>query len=133
MKLSCRKSVRRCGAKHIFTFPSQSAQSTLAVSFGALLKVELSKKCTPLWHTDTAHSQVTSQSVQNTSASGQFWKWSSRKSARLCGAKHIAKSKPKCTKHVSFGALLKVELSKKCTPLWCEANFQLQVKVHKAP
>ena len=41
-------------------------------------------------------------------------------------AKHISKSK--CTKHTRSGPLSEVELSKKCTPLWCEA--QLEVKIH---
>ena len=50
------------------------------------------------------------------------------KITRDCGAKQISKSK--CTKHLSFGALLEVEMSKKCTPLWCEAHFQ--VKMRKA-
>ena len=49
------------------------------------------------------------------------------KSARRCGAKHISKSKS--TKHISFGALLEVEMRKKCTPLWCEAHFE--VKMYK--
>ena len=44
------------------------------------------------------------------------------------GAKHISKSK--CTKHTSVGALLEVEMSKKCTPLWREAHFE--VKMYKA-
>ena len=44
------------------------------------------------------------------------------------GAKHMSKSK--CTKHARFGPLLEVEMSKKCTPLWREAHFQ--VKMHKA-
>ena len=39
----------------------------------------------------------------------------------LCIAKHISKSK--CTKHLSLGALLEVATSKKCTPLWREADF----------
>ena len=51
------------------------------------------------------------------------------KIARRCGAKHISKSK--CTKHLSFGALLEVEMSKKCTPLWHEAH--VEVKMYKAP
>ena len=51
------------------------------------------------------------------------------KIACRCGAKHISKSK--CTKHFSFGALLEVEMSKKCTPLWREAH--LQVKKLKTP
>ena len=41
-----------------------------------------------------------------------------------CGAKHISKSK--CTKHTRFGALLQVEMSKKCTPLWREAHFEVK-------
>ena len=41
-------------------------------------------------------------------------------------------SKSKCTKHTMsdmFGPLLEVVMSKKCTPLWREAHFQ--VKMHK--
>ena len=83
-KLRCRKSARRCGAKHI----SKS-------------------KCT------------------NTSASVHFWKLRCRKSARRCGAKHISKSK--CTKHTILGPLLEVEMSKKCTPLWREAHFEVKM------
>jgi len=49
------------------------------------------------------------------------------KSARRCGAKHI--SKWKCTKHTRSGPLLAVEMSKKCTPLWREAHFE--VKMYK--
>ena len=36
--------------------------------------------------------------------------------ARRCGAEHILKSK--CAKHSRSGALLEVEMSKQCTPLW---------------
>ena len=43
------------------------------------------------------------------------------KIARRCGAKHISKSK--CTKHTTFGPLLEVEMSKKCTPLWRRSTF----------
>jgi len=35
----------------------------------------------------------------------------------------------KCTKYTSSGPLLAVEMSKKCTPLWREAHFQ--VKMYK--
>ena len=51
----------------------------------------------------------------------------SKKCTRRCGAKHISKSK--CTKHTMFGPLLEVEMSKKCTPLWREAHFE--VKMYK--
>ena len=74
-----------------------------------------------------ARSTFPSQNVQNTPFSDHFCKFRCRKSARRCGAKHISKSK--CTKHLSVGRLLEVELSKKCTPLWREAHFQ--VKMYK--
>ena len=57
-----------------------------------------------------------------------FWHWSCRKNARRCGAKHISKSK--CTRRLSLGPLLEVEMLKKCTSLWREAHFQ--VKMYKA-
>ena len=80
-------------------------------------------------HAIVARSTFGSQNVQNTSAPDHFWKLRCRKSARRCGAKHIWKSK--CTKHTILGPLLEVEMSKKCTPLWREAHFQ--VKMYKTP
>ena len=112
------------------------------------------KNCTPLWreahfqvkmykqlqprttfgswdvgkvHAVVARSTFRSQHVQNTSFSDHFWRFRCRKSARRCGAKHISKSK--CTKHLTFGPLLEVQMSKKCTPLWREAHFE--VKMYK--
>ena len=112
------------------------------------------KKCTPLWreahfqvkmdktledrttfgscdvekvHAVVARSTFPSQNGQNTRGSDHFWKLRCRKSARRCGAKHIWKSK--CTKHTNLGPLLEVQMSKKCTPLWREAHFQ--VKMYK--
>ena len=109
------------------------------------------KNCTPLWreahfqvkmyktpqrrttfgswdvkkvHAVVARSTFPSQNVQNTAAPDHFWKLWCRKSARRCGAKHISKSK--CTKHQGFGPLLEVAMSKKCTPLWREAHFQVK-------
>ena len=78
-------------------------------------------------HAVVARSTFPSQNVQNTPFSDHFWKLRCWKSARRCGAKHILKSK--CTKHTSSGPLLEVEMSKKCTPLWREAHFQ--VKMYK--
>ena len=40
-------------------------------------------------------------------------------------------SKSKRAKHLSSTAILEVEMSKKCTPLWREAH--LEVTMHKAP
>ena len=113
----------------------------------------MSKKCTPLWreaHFEVkmlktpgvrttfgscdvkkvvARSTFRSQNVQNTPAPDHFWKLRCRKRACRCGAKHISKSK--CTKHTSSGPLLEVAMSKKCTPLWREAHFE--VKMLKTP
>ena len=93
-KLRCRKSARRCGAKHILK--SKCAKHT---RFGPLLEVAMSKKCTPLWreahlevkmykahqlrttfgswdvekvHAVVARSTFPSQNVQNTPASDTF-------------------------------------------------------------
>ena len=125
------KIARGCGAKHI-----SRSKCTKHTSFGPLLEVEMSKKCTPLWreahfevkmykthqvrttfgswdvekvHAVVARSTFRSQNVQNTPGSDHFWKLRCRKSARRCGAKHISKSK--CTKHTSFGPLLEVQMS----------------------
>ena len=68
-------------------------------------------------HAVVARSTFRSENVQSTSVSDHFWKLRCRKSARRCGTKHISKSK--CTK------------SKKCTPLWREAHFE--VKMLKTP
>ena len=110
------------------------------------------KNCTPLWreahlqvkmykthqlrttftswdvekvHAVVARSTFPSQNVQSTPAPGPFWQLRCRKIARRCGAKHISKSK--CTKHTSSGPILAVEMSKKCTPLWREAHFQVKM------
>ena len=145
-KLRCRKSARRCGAKHI-----SKSKVLKTDGLGPLLEVEMSKKCTPLWrqahfqvkmykthqvrttfgswdvekvHAVVARSTFPSQNVQNTPGSDHFWKLRCRKSARRCGAKHICKSK--CTKHTILGPLLEVEMSKKCTPLWREAHLEVK-------
>ena len=150
-KLRCRKSVRRCGAKHIL-----KSKCTKHTRFGPLLEVEMSKKRTPLWreahfevkmyktpnvratfggsdvekvHAVVARSTFRSQNVQNTTCSRHFWRFGCWKSARRCGAKHISKSK--CTKRHMFAPLLEVRMLKKCTPLWREAHFE--VKMYKTP
>ena len=75
-------------------------------------------------HAVVARSTFRSQNVQNTPTPDHFWKLSCRKSARRCGAKHISKSK--VSKHARFGALLEVEMLKKCTQLWRKAHFQVK-------
>ena len=92
---ACRKSARRCGAKHI-----SKSNRTKHLSFGELLEVEMSKKCTPLWreehfevkmykahhsrttfrswdvekvHAVVARSTFPSQHVKSTKCSRHFW------------------------------------------------------------
>ena len=50
-KLRCRKSARRCGAKHI-----SKSKCTRHTSSGPLVEVEMSKKCTASWR--EAHFEV---------------------------------------------------------------------------
>ena len=76
-------------------------------------------------HAFVARSTFPSQNVQNTWCSEHFWKLRCRNSACHCGPKRISKSK--CTKHTSSGPLLEVEMSKKCTPLWREAHFEVKM------
>ena len=75
-------------------------------------------------HAIVARSTFPSQNVQSTPGSDHFFKLSCRKSVRRCGAKHNFKSK--CTKHVRYRPLLEVEMSKKCTPLWRQAHFEVK-------
>ena len=146
-KSRCGKSALRCGAKHIL-----KSKVLKTDALGLLLEVEMSKKCTPLWrkshfqvkmyktpgvrtpfgscdvekvHAVVARSTFRNQNIQNTRGSDHFWKSRCWKSARRCGAKHISKSK--CTKHHIFAPLLEVQMSKKRTPLWREAHFEVKM------
>ena len=114
-------------AKHC-VFPmicgSGGSKSRLAKAAGAEPAGQMSDE---KLHAVVARSRFPSQNVQNTPVSDHFWKLRCQKSARRCGAKHISKSK--CTKHTILGPLLEVAMSKKCTPLWREAHFQ--VKMYK--
>ena len=99
-KLRCRKSARRCGAKHI-----SKSKCTKHTRFGPLLEVEMSKKCTLLWreahfqvkmykthqvrttfgswdvekvHAVVARSTFRSEHVQRTTCSRHFWRFGCR-------------------------------------------------------
>ena len=103
---------------------SGGSKSRLAKAAGAEPAGQMSDE---KLHAVVARSTFPSQNAQNTPVSDHFWKLRCQKSARRCGAKHISKSK--CTKHTIVGPLLEVQMSKKCTPLWREAHFQ--VKMYK--
>ena len=96
-KLRCRKSARRCGAKHI-----SKSKCTKHHMFAPLLEVWMLKKCTPLWreahfevkmfktlgvrttfdaekvHAVVARSAFRSQNVKNTRGSDQFLRFRCR-------------------------------------------------------
>ena len=99
-ELRCRKSARRCGAKHI-----SKSKCTKHTRCGPLLAVAMSKKRMPLWceahfevimlktpgvrttfggsdvekvHAVVARSTFRSQNVQNTRGSDHFWRFRCR-------------------------------------------------------
>ena len=79
------------------------------------------KNCTLLWrkahlHAVVARSTCPSQNVQSTPDVQKVHAVVARST----------KSKSRCTKHTSFGALLEVEIFKKCTPLWRKAHFEVK-------
>ena len=104
-KLRCRKSARRCGAKHI-----SKSKCTKHTRSGPLLEVAMPKKCTPLWreghfevkmcktpqlrttfggsdveqvHAVVAQSTFRSQNVKNTRGSDHFWRFRCRRFTAL--------------------------------------------------
>ena len=78
-------------------------------------------------HAVVARRTFPSQNVQDTPCSDHFLKLRCWKSARVCGAKHISKSK--VSKTHGLRPLLEGEMSKKCTLLWRKAHFE--VKMYK--
>ena len=85
---------------------------------GPLLEVEMSKKARRCGAKHISKSKCAKHLSVGPLSEVEMWK-----SARRCGAKHISKSK--CTKHHMFAPLL--EMSKKCTPLWHEAHFEVKM------
>ena len=91
---------------------------------GPLLEVEMPKKCTPLWR--KAHFELkmyTAHQVRTT-----FGSWDLEKVHAV-----VARStfRSQNVQNTSFSDhFWKVEMTKKCTPLWREAHFQL--KMYKA-
>ena len=94
-KLRCRKSAPRCGAKHISKW-----KCTKHLGSGARLEVEMLTKV----HSALVRSAFRSQTCKKLAVLDFFWKLRGRKSARVCGAKHMSKSNVKAH-HVrtSFG------------------------------
>ena len=88
----------------------------------------MSKKCTPLWR--EAHFQVKMYKTHQVRTI--FGSYDVEKvHAVVARSTFPSQNVQNNTKHTILGPLLEVEMSKKCTPLWCEAHFQVKMsKTH---
>ena len=120
-KLRCRKSARRCGAKHI-----SKSKVLKTGGLGPLLEVQMSKKCTPLWR--EAYFQVKmykTPQLRTTFGSCDVEKVHAVVARSIFPSQNVQNT-------LSSGPLLEVAMSKKCTPLWREAHFQVKMyKTHR--
>ena len=104
-KLRCRKSARRCGAKHI-----SKSKCTKHTSVGPLLEVEMLKKCTPLWR--EAHFQV--KMLKTLGVRTTFGGSDVEKVSKKCTPLwHEAHFEVKSVKNWGFWAFFDVKMSKK--------------------
>ena len=78
------------------------------------------KNCTPLWR--EAHFQVKMYKTHQVRTT--FGSWDVEKVHAVVARSAFPSQND--TKHTSFGPLLEVEMSKKCTPLWREAHFEVK-------
>jgi len=98
------------GAKHI-----SKSKCTKHTSFGPLLEVEMSKKCTPLWR--EAHVEVKMHKTPHVRAT---FGGSDLEKVHAVVARSTFRSQ-----NVQNTPASEVEMSKKCTPLWREAHFEV--------
>ena len=106
-KLRCRKSARRCGAKHV-----SKSKCTKHARFGPLLEVEMLKKCTPLWREAHFHfKSVKNWGVRRVRTT--FW-CSDLEKVHAVVARSTFPSQ-KFQKLRRLGRLFDLQMSKKCT------------------
>ena len=115
-KLRCRKSARRCGAKHIL-----KSKCTKHTMVGPLLEVAMSKKCTPLWR--EAHFEVKMYKTHHGRTT--FGSWDVEK-VHAVVARSTFPSQKCWRSRTTFGGSDVEKVSKKCTPLWHEAHFEVK-------
>ena len=118
-KLRCAESARLCGMARI-TCPSQNVQNTSTSEHFWKLRCWKSARCCGAKHISMSNVQ------NNASASELFWKLRYAKSTCRCSVAHISKSKL-FKKTGGLGALFEVKMSKRCTPLWREADFEVNM------
>ena len=104
-KFRCRKSARRCGAKHIL-----KSKCTKHTILGPLLEVPMSKKCTPLWR--EAHFQAKMYKTHHvrTTFGGSDVEKVSKKCTPLWREAHF---EVKSVKNWGLWAFVDVKMSKK--------------------
>ena len=149
-KLRCRKSARRCGAKHISKW-----KCTKHTMVGPLLEVAMSKKCTPLWREAhfqhmfapllevrmlekctplwrEAHFQVKKHKTHHVRTTFGVWdvECSFEKVHAVVVRSRFRSQNVQNTPCSDHFWSLRCRVLKKCTPLWREAQFQ--VKMYKA-
>ena len=116
-KLRCRKSARRCGAKHIC-----KSTCTKDIILGPFLEVEMSKKCTLLWR--EAHFEV--KSAKNWGVRSTFGRSDVvlRRSRRgLCTLSKLRKT---------WGGYVAVSTTTTTTLHSTTLQLQLQLQLHYA-
>ena len=105
-KLRCRKSARRCGAKHIW-----KSKCTKHTMFGPLLEAEMSSF--EKVHAVVARSTFPIEHVQNTPCSDHFWRLRCRVWKKCTPLWREAHFEVKSVKNWGFWAFFDVQMSKK--------------------
>ena len=83
----------------------------------------MSTKCAPLWR--EAHFQVKVRKTHQRRST--FGSWDVDKVRAAVARTTFPNQNLQSTKHTSVGACLEVGMSTKCTPLWREAHFRVEV------
>jgi len=115
-KLRCRNSVCRCAPKHV-----SKSKCTKHTTYRALLEVEMSIKSARR----CGAKHIWKSNVRNTPFSDHFWKLRCQKS--ILKKVHTVVARSTFPSQTSSGPLLQVDMSKKCTPLWHEAHFEVKM------
>ena len=146
-ELRCRKSARRCGAKHI-----SKSKCTKHTIVGPLLEVAMSKKCTPLWREAHFKSKCTKHTIVGPllevamsrkctplwrEAHFQVKMYKTHHCRTTFGSCNVEKvhavvarstfrsqnvQNTRCSDH-----FWRVRMSKKCMPLWREGHFEIKM------
>ena len=103
------------------TFPSQNGQNTRGADHFWRLRGRVAKKYTPLWH--EAHFEVKMYKTHHVRTT--FGRWDVEEVHAVVARSTFPSQNGQKAKR--SGPLLEVEMSKKCTPLWREAHFEVKM------